>query len=78
METSKIYVDKNGFLNCGKPSEKRSIVDGLTMVLLPSIDDQDSEFEVHFINEMNFLCNGYGADSDKRAYSQAPGEIIEN
>jgi len=56
---SKLYVDEDGFLMCGEPMRSTSMVEGLRLIPLNVDSPRNFEYDIVFINDLGWLCNGY-------------------
>lgn len=65
---SSLYVDEDGFLMCGEPGRSTSMVDECRFFVFNINSMYNFDYEVKFINDMNWLCNGYEKKRCKREY----------
>lgn len=63
---SSLYIDEDGFLMCGDPIYSTSMVDGLRFIPININTPRNFDYEILFINDLNWLCKGY----DKKRCSE--------
>lgn len=59
MKFSSLYIDKDGFLMCGEPDRSTSIVEGFKFIPLNINDPKNFDYELVFVNDLDWDCNGY-------------------
>lgn len=59
MELSKLYVCNDGFLMCGEPGRSTAMVEGLRLVPLFINKGRNFDYDVLFINDLGWFCQGY-------------------
>lgn len=68
MKLSKLYVDEAGFLMCGEPDMSTSMVEGLRFLPFNINDGKNFDYEIKFVNDLGWLCNGYDKKFCKTQY----------